>query len=194
MKEAKEHPAAVKLTHHIHWIAMIVLGVSGYYIHSPWSGFEMNSMRYIHFIAMYVLLFAWLFRIYYLFFGKDADMRDFLPEKENRGKLIPMIAYYTFFRKTHPGTGRYNPLQKTTYICWFFLLIIQGITGFALYVPSYPLFSWVITLLGGLRMVRLVHYLILWLFIITIAIHVYLTFAEDLESFKVMFLGKKEES
>lgn len=193
MAEKHDHAPAVKFTHHVHWITMIALAVSGYYIHAPFAEGLMGTMRYIHFVAMYVLAFTWAFRFYYALFGARRDIRDFMPEKENRGKLLEIIKYYLFLRKTHPVTGRYNPLQKSTYVFWFFLIILQGLTGFGLYWPQSALFGWVVELFNGLRNLRMVHYLIMWVFVVTTGIHVYLTLAEDFSAFRMMFLGKKEE-
>jgi Ni/Fe-hydrogenase 1 B-type cytochrome subunit len=188
-----DHPLAVKITHHTHWISMVALVVSGLYIHYPWAGGLMDPMRYIHFVAMYVLAATFVVRIYYALFGTHRDISLFLPQKENKGTLFKMIKYYLFIQKEHPATAKFNPLQKATYNLWSLLLVLQGLTGFALYWPQSAYFEWFVNLSGGLPTVRLLHFAIMWLFIVTSLIHVYLTFAEDFASFKLMFFLRKAE-
>lgn len=182
----------VKVMHHIHWISMIVLFVSGLYIYSPWVPGYMDTARFSHFLAMYVLATVFFVRIYYALFGDKRDIVDFMPSRENKGKLLRMMRYYLFIDRVHPATARYNPLQKATYNIWFFLLIIQGVTGFALYWPQSVYFGWVVTLCGGLVFVRLVHFILMIVFAVTVAIHFYLVLAEDFVKFKEMFLPAKK--
>lgn len=188
-----DHPLAVKVTHHTHWISMVALFVSGLYIHAPWTAGLMDPMRYAHFLAMYVLAATFVVRVYYALFGARRDISLFLPEQQNRGKLLAIVRYYLFLQKEHPATAKFNTLQKSTYNTWFLLLLLQGLTGFALYWPRSPYFAWVNALLGGLPTVRLVHFAIMWLFVVTTMIHVYLSLAEDFEAFKLMFFAKRAE-
>ena len=57
------------------------------------------------------------------------------------------------------------------------------VTGFAMYGQSnpggffYTLFGWVGPLLGGIQVVRFVHHVLTWVFLIFIPIHVYLAHA-----------------
>lgn len=186
----KDYPVEIKITHHLHWLSMVFLIISGFYIHAPFDEGLMKTMRYIHFVFMYILAFTWLFRLYYALFGRKKDFADFLPSSENRGKLMPMIRYYLFLESKHPLTARYNPLQKATYNFWFLLLILQGFTGFALYKPALTIFSGAVSF-AGLYWIRFFHYIFMWLFIATAAVHIYLSFVEDFKSFKLMFSLKK---
>jgi Ni/Fe-hydrogenase 1 B-type cytochrome subunit len=155
----------------------------------------MAEMRYIHFLFMYVLAFNWIVRIYWAIFGSERDIKNFLPEEENRGKLLPLVKYYLFLQEKHPKTAKYNPLQKMTYVFWFFLVFLQGLTGFSLYWPDLSLFASFNQWVGGLAVMRSIHYLIMWVFIVTVVLHVYLSLAEDFRAFLNMFfaLPYKEE-
>jgi len=163
--------------------------VSGFYLHSPWTLGYMGEMRYLHFLSMYILGFNWIIRIYWAIFGSEGDIKNFLPEEENRGKLLPLIKYYLFLEKKLPKTSKYNPLQKMTYFFWFWLMFLQGLTGFLLYCPSLISFTFLNQLVGSLLVVRSVHYLIMWIFISTIAFHVYLSLVEDFPAFLNMFFA-----
>ncbi len=91
-----------------------------------------------------------------------------------------------------------------TYLAWPFLLVLQALTGFALYSGNIfglsflyapQAMSWLTSLCGGLANVRIIHYLIMWIFMLTVGIHIYLALAEDIKEFRPMFLGTeaKEE-
>jgi Ni/Fe-hydrogenase 1 B-type cytochrome subunit len=150
---------------------------------------------------MYIVLIAFAMRIYFALFGRSSivrgvretqvDGKNFLPQKENRGQTAETVKYYLFIRKSHPKTGKYNPLQKSTYGLMGVLLIIQALLGFALYTPFAAYFDWVTYALGGLMVVRQLHYLLMWVFIIITAVHMYLSFAEDSKSIPLMFVGKE---
>jgi Ni/Fe-hydrogenase 1 B-type cytochrome subunit len=185
----KEHPWQARVMHYIHWISMVVLVVSGFYIHFPWTSGYMAEMRYLHFLFMYILAFNWVVRVYWAIFGSERDIRNFLPEEANRGKLLPLIRYYLFLEEKHPRTAKYNPLQKMTYVFWFFLVFLQGLTGFSLYWPGFPLFASFNQWVGGLAVMRSIHYLIMWVFLVTVALHIYLSLAEDFRSFLNMFFA-----
>ncbi|GAB4275228.1 MAG: Ni/Fe-hydrogenase, b-type cytochrome subunit [Coriobacteriia bacterium] len=198
-KEA--HPLAQRLCHWAHLVSMVVLAFTGFYIHNPFFDGNMMWMRQLHFIFMYVVLIALVARVYLAFFSRSSplkgsretamDVKSFLPQKENRGQFLETIKYYLFLRKTHPRTGKYNPLQKTTYVGVMLLLVFQAFTGFALYSPFADTFGWVTTLFGGLMVVRQVHYFTMWAFILFTMVHVYLTLAEDPPALPLMFWGKE---
>ena len=200
-KDKTTHPPQAVALHWVHLLAMLILFASGWYINSPFFEGGMGIMRYLHFIAMYVVVLVLLVRVYWAFFGAPADFHDFaLYQKENRGKLIPTISYYLFIKKEHPQTGKYNPLQKTTYVSWVILIVLQALTGFALYTGNIfglpflyapEIMGWLVDLCGGLANVRIIHYLIMWVFILTVGVHIYLSLVEDIGEFGPMFLGSE---
>lgn len=191
MIKEEHHPWPARLMHWIHLICMVLLIISGFYIHRPFAPGWMGLMRTVHFFAMYAIGLNLIVRIYWALFGVKGDIKHFLPEKGNKGKLLPIALYYLFLKKFHPRTAKYNPLQKITYNFWVFLLLFQGLTGMALYWPQLSLFSSLNYLVGGLMTMRMIHYLVMWVFIITVAIHVYLSLAEDIGQFFYMFFGKE---
>lgn len=197
--------------HHAHLVSMAALAVSGIYIHRPFFAGGMSAMRQLHFFAMYAVIIIAVLRIYWAFMGsgsstvrggaKTADWRNFsYGQKENKGQFGQIVKYYLFLRKTHPRTGKYNPIQKATYVFWGLLLVLQAITGFAIYkgsifglVDAQAAFGGLNNALGGLEATRMIHYLIMWVFLATVGLHVYLTLAEDFKAFKLMFLSIETE-
>ena len=171
------------------------------FIHRPYADWSMAAVRQWHFVFMYIFLITFIARVYWAMFGsgssshgsrtKQRDGRWFVPEKQNRGKFFETIKYYLFVKKHHPGTSKFNPLQKSTYVFWGFLIVAQAITGFAIYTPTAKYLAPITIAAGGLVNMRVIHFLIMALFVITTAIHVYLAIAEDYGAFVLMFTGKE---
>jgi len=174
MEKVYKHSGAARVCHFLHLVSMLFLILSGLNISYP-SGFNvfgtLNTARTIHFIFMYLITFTFIYRVYYSFTSDDIKEIVFPTGKAIRD-IPAMIGFYLFLRPKHPDFGKYNPGQRATYFGWWILLIIQALTGFALYWPAK--LAWVIDLAGGLRNVRVIHFVACWLFIITVALHVYL--------------------
>lgn len=197
----ESHPLPARVTHWIHLVSMVVLAFTGFFIHFPFSDAGMQLMRSLHFIFMWLVLINLLIRLVLVFTLKTsnvkgtrevaADWTNFTPQPENRGKLFSTVGYYLFLKKKHPRSGKYNPLQKMAYVLMQVLLVAQGITGFAIYGPTLAVFGGLTTAVGGLMVMRQIHYFILWAFILITMIHVYLSVAEDIEALPLMFLGKE---
>ena len=191
-----EHPFPARMMHLIHLVCIILLTATGFYIHKPnfsLLGIDMNMARYVHLIAGIVILFNSIVRVYWAFFGKLRDIRFFLPEKENKGQLIPMMKYYYFLRKTKPPHSKYNGWQKSTYVIWTIVTWFMALTGFAMLWKTNAFWAWVVSAFGGLAMIHSIHYLVTWFFVFTVLFHVYLVFFEDFKQFPYMFFGIKPE-
>jgi Ni/Fe-hydrogenase 1 B-type cytochrome subunit len=195
----EEHPVTAMVIHWVHLISMFVLIWTGFYIHYPWFAGAMGAMQQWHFVAMWVFILTTIVRIYWAFFGagsanggstvKVRDAKHFLPEKSNKGELWPTLKYYVFLSKSHTPPAKYNPLQKIAYNAIPVLVLLQAITGFALYQPFAAFFAPMTTMLGGLGQVRMYHYLIMYLFIVFLMIHIYLSAVEEPQEFPAMFWG-----
>jgi len=183
-----DHPLFQRVSHWINLINFLMLTVSGWFIHSPYPGMPMNFIRNIHFIFMYLLIINGVVRFYYSFFGKHKDYDAFFFNSQDVKTTWPQIKYYLFVGK-HPKTGKYNPLQKMAYISLPIMAVLQTVTGFILYKGEQ--LAGLASFFGGIAAVRGFHYLIMWIFIAIIAVHVYLVFTAAYEQFLFMFFGKK---
>lgn len=184
------HPIWIRLCHWSNAIAIIVLCLTGFYIHAPQSFplFEnMTNARTLHFGMAFLLLFTLVIRVY--MGAVTGDWRNIIyqPIKDTK-KLPSMIKYYLFLAKDHPFYGKYNPGQKAMYTAIPVLIIVQIVTGFILYKPL--LFTGAAGALGGYMALRWVHYVVTWLFVLMVLIHVYLDVAEGLPVLKSIFTGK----
>lgn len=195
----EEHPAPARLMHWLHLVSMVMLIISGFYIADPFFPGAMGLMRGIHFTFMFLIIIVLIARIIWAFVGRSAplgsrevepDYRHFGYQKQNRGTFWGTVKYYLFLQREKPRVYKYNTLQKGTYLFWALLLILQAITGFALWAPLQNLFEPLTYLVGGPMWMRSIHYMIMWLFIITTLIHIYLS-ALHRDQVDVMFWGRE---
>ena len=78
----------------------------------------------------------------------------------------------------------HNSLASLIYFITFLIFLLQCLTGFGMYSAmsqsAFPkLFAWFVPLLGGDMMVRQIHHVLMWTFIIFAIVHVYLVFYHD---------------
>lgn len=185
------HPVEARIYHWLHLASMVVLVFTGFFIHYPFFQGSMGTMRFLHFVAMYVLIFNLIIRLSFAFLSKSRDFRMFGLGMVVWRNLFGTLAYYLFLKKELPEEvrGVYNPPQRLAYIVFAPLIVIQAMTGFALYTPTEGYFTWLTSMAGGLEMVRVWHFSIMWVFILIVAIHVYLSLFEDFGQFKYMILS-----
>lgn len=182
----------------MHWVAaacIVVLAVTGFYIGRPYfyapSGsdqFLMGTFRFVHFTAAAVLVATGILRVYWLFAGNKFERWKalFPVKKSDWVNMFRVARAYLFIRQEEaPQYLGHNPLQQMSYTGIYVLAIIQVVTGFFLYGLSNPggfffeAFGWVGTLLGGNQVVRFVHHVVTWLWLMFIPVHVYLSVRSD---------------
>jgi Ni/Fe-hydrogenase 1 B-type cytochrome subunit len=183
----------------MHWLAaacIVVLVVTGLYIGKPYfmtsgeasSHYLMGWFRLTHFIAAGVLVATAIVRVYWLFMGEKFERWTALFPVRPRDwvNLWKTVKKYLMI---HPERGPHylghNPLQQFSYTFIYLVAGIQVLTGFTLFGQAnpegflYTAFHWVIPLLGGLQIVRFVHHVMTWIFVIFVPIHVYLALRSD---------------
>ncbi len=193
-----------------HWVRFVAIGIlifTGFYTHSPFIKGGPDSylyvwMRCFHILAAYTLVLGFIVRVYLAFNSRfSPDWKDFSIGKNLAG-VPDTLAYYLFIKGTYKDTGRYNPLQALGYLFMCLMIIFMGISGSALYrgfafgfLNGANLFAWFTNLMGGLSYVRIWHYLGMWIFIIFILVHVYLSLITSVakrdKSFTSIFTGYK---
>jgi Ni/Fe-hydrogenase 1 B-type cytochrome subunit len=193
-------PALPKFLHFTHVAMMFALGFSGMYIRFPFFDGGRTAMRYLHYFAMIVVVANLVWRLYYAFFGRRRDYKEFAITRKEIITAPKVILYYIFVKDSKPHLAKYNILQKATYTIFPILLILQAFTGFALltgeflfgYSPRDLLVGWWLgPLVGGTALagawVRIIHYIFNWLFIILTTIHAYLSVTENMPAFMNFF-------
>jgi Ni/Fe-hydrogenase 1 B-type cytochrome subunit len=129
-----------------------------------------------------------LVRFYWFFVGnRDARWRMWLPVGRRRlGKLGEMLKYYLFLRRDRPAYLGVNPISGLTYLALGVLIVLQGITGIALYAEPFPsgfwkvTFGWILTLFGS-QTIRLIHHALMYLFGTFLIVHLYMAALGDIE-------------
>jgi Ni,Fe-hydrogenase I cytochrome b subunit len=193
-------PALPKFLHFQHVAAMIALAISGMYIRFPFFSGGRTAMRWVHYVAMTIVVFNLFTRLWYAFGSTRRDYREFAITKRDITTAPKVILYYIFVKPSKPHLGKYNVMQKMTYIIFVPLLFAQAFTGLCLITVRIPglglspreaLVGWLGAILGSTDMagwwMRTTHYLISWLFIILTTIHVYLSVTEDFPAFMDFF-------
>lgn len=197
----QSHPALFVVTHWINLSCMILLILTGFYIHFPLFGGIMGVARGVHVFCGFLVFCNCLFRIIAAFFVKTSvadgtrtdlvpDIKNFLPQKLNRHQFGAWIKYYLFIKKTHPLGAKYGVPQKLAYDAVPLMIIVMFLSGLCLWAPTadWALMASITTMLGGLMIVRIVHYCVMWVIIIFTLIHVYLANIEGTSPTAAIFL------
>ncbi|HSQ21976.1 MAG TPA: cytochrome b/b6 domain-containing protein [Coriobacteriia bacterium] len=197
------HPLVFVITHWINLICMVMLAFSGFYIHFPFFGGFMGVARGMHFVAMYVILINLTFRIIATFFVKtavdlgsrevDTDIKNWLPQAKNKHQFFETVKYYLFLRKEAVISAKYGSLQKIAYLATIPLTYFMAYTGFAIYGPTmnWGLFAGGVDMVGGPMTMRIIHYFMMWVFIVFTMIHAYLANIYNFSPSKIIFAWKE---
>lgn len=186
------HPLAYRVLHELRMTSIILLIVTGFYIHRPFmadgGGFLMSLMRGVHFFGAGVLIIVVLLRILGTFAGPYRDWPSFMP-RWGDFKLMPrVLAYYLRLGPMPDQTRKYNAIQMVTYVILLLLVLVQIVTGFVLEYPDGWL-SWITYGIFNSELgVRLAHYIFTWLFLIFVLFHTYLAIREDAQLMKEIHL------
>lgn len=193
----KEWSAAMRINHWAMALSIFVLIVTGFYIADPFTisrgetvdKFFMGDVRFYHILFGVFLLFIFIWRVYLAFFSRfHADWKDFFAWTEVRS-TIEQIKFYLLIRKDAPEHKYlYGPLQSLAYIgllLMVFAILVTGLIlmgagyGSGLTSIAYAVLKPVERALGGLAVVRYIHHVLTWLFVLFIVIHVYMAFWYD---------------
>ena len=192
------HPLIFVFQHWINLICMAGLAFSGFVIHGSLYAISMGGARMIHFTLMFVLAVNITSRIILSFWVKDAnqlgtrevhtDIKNWLPQRENKHQLLETAKYYLFMRKERVISAKYGALQKIAYLATVPITFFMGYTGFALYGPAqqwpvWGFFAGGISLVGGIMTMRIIHYFGMWVVILFTMVHAYLAAIDGFKAF-----------
>ncbi len=190
----------VRIFHWVNVLCVLALILSGFLIANPpalLSNAEATNLhsfgivRFIHFTAAYIFFFNMILRMYWAFVGnRYANWRAFWPftrKMWNNFKHVLKVDILLMNEKKHDLKNisiGHNSVASLSYIALFIIALISVFTGFALYADTSnwwlpKLFSWVTPLFGSDFLVRTIHHIAMWVFILFILIHVYLVFYHD---------------
>lgn len=176
----------VRVSHWFIFLPVVVLSFTGYYMHNPFivgkgsTAFMMGTVRFIHLVAGFVFISAFLLRLYWFFVGNSwSNWRAFVPlhRRQWRG-MGGMVAYYSFLRKDLLHHVGHNALAAVTYLVMFVLMFLEILTGLALYsqvrasAVLNAIIGWLPRLID-IQTLRLMHFCIMFSFFIFVIHHVY---------------------
>ncbi len=199
IKSVYVYEAPVRLWHWVNALAIVVLGITGYFIGSPLptmpgeasANYLMGYIRFVHFAAGYLLAIGLLGRLYWAFVGNHHARELFtlpLLTPAFWREVVVMIKWYLFLI---PRPGRYvghNPLARLGMALGFLVTaVFMVVTGFALYGEGTQagswadvMFGWVIPLFGQSQDVHTWHHLGLWAMLMFVIVHIYAAIREDI--------------
>ena len=195
-----------------HWIMasqIVILFATGLLITKPmdvaavepvFSVTSMDLVRDIHFTSAFILCASLILRVYGFIINKGDRLFPRVWEGHFYEETVDVALHYMLLRPHHASFLR-NPLARGSYAMLYVLLLIEILTGFAMYFMTDPtstggmLFGWVNVLVGSEMMSHYIHHYVAW-FIILFAIgHLYMViraeFMEGESEVSSMFSGKK---
>ena len=178
----------------IHWtivVCVVVLAITGYFIgNPPFSNtqdaatiFTFGTIRFLHFLFAYILLAAFIFRIYWGFVGNQyARWSTMLPFSGKKWKNIWREIKYLFWPRTKlPVYTGHSPLANLTYLLLYLVVLFGIVSGFTMYAAAqYTPFwrriaAWGLALFGNnLNQVHFLHHFLLWIFAVFVILHLYM--------------------
>lgn len=183
----------------LHWAAVLLIvflsltGVlmgSGRFVYDGAEGGSLyfSWLRLGHFVAGWLLLTTAILRVAGLFLASNRFQRWnalFPVRPRDLKNLVQVGLNYLLCRfERGPHYIAHNPLQQVAYTAIYAVGIAALVTGFALYALYDPQawflhpFIWLDNLVG-ISYLRLVHLLIMWVFLAFVPIHVYLSVRAD---------------
>lgn len=162
-----------------HWmqaLLVVALAATGFEVHGAWRllGFE-PAVR-LHEACGVTLVVLTLFTMFW--HATTGEIRQFIPTRRN---LPEQVRFYTsgiFRRAPHPEIPtpeqKFNPLQKAAYFGLLILVFPVQIAAGLLYLGT-PLWPDLVTRLGGIRPLALLHTAGAFAMLSFLVVHLYMT-------------------
>lgn len=186
---------------HWTWVAAIlVLTATGFMIADPGFvpsaltdtgsvGYFMGYIRFTHLIAAVVLVLVIVVRVWNLStsrlpYDRWPALIPFRNRSELRNTGRTLLAYLFVRPSTAPEYFGHNPLQQLAYTFIYLMFLVQVVTGMALW-GLYDTHNWFWgswqwpNVLFGVQQVRLLHYVTMWIILVFLPLHVYLSIRAD---------------
>ena len=120
--------------------------------------------------------------------GKQADGgRQVVVSRRDLPGVVPMLRHYLRGAPKPAFAGTYNPLQKLAYTVVAALLLLQALSGLALWRPAQ--LSLLVTLFGGFQGVRLVHFVAMCALLAFVPLHLLMVALAGWRNLKRMVVG-----
>ncbi len=176
----KMHPIAIRIMHWTNAVAMIIMIMSGWKIYNDEVIFGLllfpeeivlgrwaqNGLQW-HFFGMWILMLNGLaYLAYGLISGRFGRMLLPIRPREVIREAIAALK----FRLKHTDLTHYNAVQKTLYVGIIWVIIVQVISGLAIWKPVQ--FSFLINLFYNFQGARLAHFIGMAAIVLFLLVHV----------------------
>lgn len=180
-----------------HWIMVVAIGtlfITGLFITKPpvvlgieptYTSFFTNWVRNIHFLAAFTFCAAFILRIYGFIINKGDRLFPRVWEGHFYRETLDVALHYMLLKPTHAPFLR-NPLARASYAGLYVLVLIEILTGFAMFFAKNPnsigssLFLWVNVVLCDEMVTHWVHHIVAWLIMVFVIGHVYMVARADI--------------
>ena len=148
----------------------------------------------LHWLCAYLFMLNGIGYISGLIMG--GNWRSLLPRRTDPIDALRMFRYYLGFpvakltrrQWPHPRfNSKYNALQRTAYLSVPVAGLLSVATGWAIHKPMQ--LHWLAALFGGFATARVWHFWLMWFFIVFLAPHVILVFADGWDTLSSMIAG-----
>jgi Ni/Fe-hydrogenase 1 B-type cytochrome subunit len=193
----KEWSVPIRINHWGMVISIFILIATGFYIAGPFTVYEgetvkkffMGDVRFVHILFGVFLSFIFIWRVYLAFFSKfHADWKDFFAFTD-WPNTVKQLKFYALVSK-EPAEHKYlyGPMQSLAYGGLMVMILFIVLTGVILMGAGYHagltgLIYKIVkpfeNLVGGLAMVRWIHHILTWCFILFVVVHIYMAFWYD---------------
>jgi thiosulfate reductase cytochrome b subunit len=204
---AYEHPLYVRIAHWVTSVSLVIMAASGLriFLAFPSFGDKIPQQDFWHPPAAITLggwlggALQWHFTFMWVFAGAalvylvgqvaTGRYRMVLFVPSDIPGVWPMIRHYAL-RGPKPVVDQpYNPLQKLAYTLTLLLGALSVLTGVALYKSAQ--LPWLVTLLGGYRLARALHFMALCGFAAFVPGHLFMVAIHGWQNFAAMLTGWK---
>lgn len=164
-----------------HWmqaILLIMLGITGFEIHSSYQFFGYETAVFLHNRLAFIFIGLVVFTIFWHFVS--GEWKQYLPTNRNLAAQIRYYLYGIFVHAPHPvektSLSKLNPLQKIVYLGLKVLVIPVMVGSGLLYMYyRYPQSGLIRTLdITDLQSVAIIHTLGAFLLVSFFIAHIYL--------------------
>ncbi|MGA7647094.1 MAG: Ni/Fe-hydrogenase, b-type cytochrome subunit, partial [Terriglobales bacterium] len=184
----------VRIAHWLIFFAFVSLSFTGLYVHRPFlipsgrTAFLMATMRFVHVVSGFVLMAAFALRVYWFFKGNFwSRWSAYIPIRREQWQGIgEMLEFYSFLRFDPGRRVGHNPLAALSYFIIYLLLLVEILTGLALYdkvlhnAVLHEFIGW-LPLLIEPAYLRLIHFFLTFVFFAFVIFHVYASVLVSLE-------------
>ena len=202
------HPIERRIWHWVFFVTMGMLVLTGIDMYLTYSIFGYSIYGGFSLARSWHIIFAllaafWAYPIFLYIYGVTGELKELIPSTRDITIFVGIARNFLGLSTYYPEHSTYdvrgekyyrkcNPGQKLVYGGILLFLLLQGITGFAMFWPDE--FGFVTSALRGIVTVRALHLALIYAILGLVTMHIYMAvIPPNWESLKSMFIGKASE-